>query len=422
MIQPNIKEIESVDLLPYDKIVLSNGLPVYFINAGQQALIKIDVIFDAGNAFSMNPILPGAVNSLLNDGTEKYSSAHIAEMIDGKGAFYVPDLQKDFSQISLYLLNSFAKELLPLLTDMITHSVFPQEEVDMYKRNMKQRFLVEFEKVNVQSYQAFNNALFGNDSNYADNTKAEDFEKLQRDSIIEFYDERVKKSLNYIIVSGLIDDDVKREVISNFSTIEIDRKKGSNNLIVYGDIAEKNDWIKIPGVDNNQVSLRIGTPTVVAGHKDYWGISLLTTIVGGYFGSRLNKVLREEKGLTYGVHGHLTNLKHAGFISIHTELNASNWEEAYSAIIDVFNDVKSNSINDSELEMVRRYIKGSLLQSLDGAFSYSSYLRNSLVYSLDENRVNHFINYLDKVEPKDLVRLAEQYLNEKDFYKIVAGV
>jgi len=347
MIQPHIKEIESVSLLNYDKHVLSNGLPVYYINAGKQALVKVDVIFDAGNTLSSDPVLPAAVNALLNDGTINFTSEQIALMIDGKGAFYMPDVQKDFSQISLYLLNRFAKELLPLLIEMITESVFPQEEIDMYKRNMKQRFLVEHEKVNVQSYQAFNNALFGIDSNYAENTKAEDYDGLEKSSILEFYQKRVKKSPRYVIVSGMIDDELKGEIIKNFENIDISAKQESEKIIVFGNSASTKDWIKIPGIDNNQVSLRIGTPTITSGHKDYWGLSFLTTIVGGYFGSRLNKVIREEKGLTYGVHGHLTNLKHAGFFSIHAELNAANWEEAYEAIIDVFNDLKKNKIDNN---------------------------------------------------------------------------
>lgn len=422
MIQPLIKEIESLDLLSYDKIVLANGLPVYFINAGKQALIKIDVLFEAGNVFSENPVLPGAVNALLNDGTVNFNSQQIAELIDGKGAFYMPDVQNDFSQVSLYLLNKFTKDLLPLLVEMINNSVFPQEEIEMYKRNMKQRFLVEYEKVNVQSYQHFNNALFGSNSIYADNTKAADYDHLQRDSIQAFYNDRVKKSPSHVIVSGMIDEKVRKEVIANFESFELKNNIASDRVLVYGDVAPKEDWIKIPGADNNQVSLRIGSPTITFGHEDYWGLSLLSTILGGYFGSRLNKVLREEKGLTYGVHGHITHLKHADYLSIHAELNAANWEEAYDSILDVFNDLKSNLIDASELEMVRRYIKGNLLQSLDGAFLFSTYLRNSLIYSMEDDRVNQYINYLDKVHPDDLIKLSEQYLNENNFYKIVAGV
>lgn len=422
MIHPEIKEIEKVDLLNHEKIILKNGLPLYLVQAGKQALVKVDVVFDAGNVRSKDPVLPGAVNALLNDGSRRFSSSDIADMIDGKGAFYVPDIQKDFSQTSMYLLSKFSGDLMALYVEMLNESTFPEEEVEMFKRNMKQRFLVEHEKVNVQSYQAFNNALFGEDSSYADLTKAENYDTLNRNEIIDFYTQKVQYKPKCIIVSGMADDASLAEICNRFEQYELEKVADNEKIIAYGDVASTKEWIKIPGNNNQQVSMRLGRPTVSNDHPDYWGLSLLSTILGGYFGSRLNKVIREEKGLTYGIHSSINKLKEASFLSIHAELNAANWEEAYSSVLDVFNDLKENPIPAQELNMVRKYIKGSLLQSIDGAFSYSTYLRNAIVYDMDINRVNEYIHFLDNVDSIELMNLAEQYLQENSFYKIVAGV
>jgi predicted Zn-dependent peptidase len=422
MIQPEIKEISKVDLLKLEKRVLSNGLDMYIINAGKQDLIKVDLLFDAGNAYSKHPVLPGAVSALMNDGTSTYSSDQIADIIDGKGAFYVGDIQKDFSQCSLYLLSRFASDLLPLYYDMITDSIFPEGEVELFKRNMKQRFMVEHGKVNVQSNQAMINAVFGEDSRYADLAKAESYDTLSRTDMLSFYEERVKHSPQYIIVSGKVDDKLATTIARQFEKIDIQKRDQIHEMPVYGNVASREEWIRIPGKNNQQVSMRIAMPTLMPDHEDYYGLSLLTTILGGYFGSRLNKVLREEKGLTYGVHAHLTKLRRASVLMIHSELNADNWEEAYRAIIEVINDLKQKVISNEELEMVRRYIKGSLLHSIDGAFAYSNYHRNTLMYHLETDRINRYIHYLDKVSSVELKNLAEQYLIENNFYKIVAGV
>jgi len=422
MKQPEIKEIAKVDLLKFEKRILANGLPMYIINAGKQELIKVDVLFDAGNAFSKDPVLASAVNALLNDGTTKHSSADIAKIIDGKGAFYTQDIQQDYSQTSMYLLSKFTKELMPLFLETLTDSVFPEHEVDMFKRNMKQRFLVEHEKVDVQSKQAFINALFGRDSIYADRSTAESYDALSRSEMLSFYSKRIKSSPKHIIVSGKVDNAIAESIARQFENIKLDYLIDPTEQIIYGDRLSAEEWTKIPGKNNQQVSMRIGMPSILPDHKDFLGLSLLTTILGGYFGSRLNKVIREEKGLTYGVHGHLRRLKHTSFLTIYAELNASNWEEAYDAIIDVFNDLKNNLVSDTELEMVRRYIKGSLLQSIDGAFQFSTYHRNTIVYNLKEDRINRYIQYLDQVKAPELKRLAQQYLVEKNFIKIIAGV
>jgi predicted Zn-dependent peptidase len=422
MIHPEIKEIEHIDLLKHEKIILNNGLPLYVIKGGKQPLLKVDVLFDAGKAQSKNPILPAAVNAMLNDGCRRYSSKEIAQIIDGKGAFYVPNIQKDFAQTSIYLLSKFAQDLLPLYMEMINESIFPEEEVLLYKNNMKQRFLVEQGKVNVQSNKAFVNALFGKNSIYADNTSPQDYDDLLRDEIVAFYEKRVENRPTGVIVSGLVDDKSLKELVDQFG--DFDRADGveRQKQIVYGAAEDKENWIIIPGNNNQQVSMRIGIASVAPDHPDYWGLSLLSTVLGGYFGSRLNKVIREEKGLTYGIHSQITTLKKASFLSIHAELNAANWKEAYEAVLVIFEELKSTPISQRELDMVRRYIKGNLLQSVDGAFAFSSYLKNSIVFGLDQNRINQYISFLDSLRADQLMQLATQYLNEKSFYKIVAGV
>lgn len=418
---PIIKEIEEVALLDHQMVELRNGLKIYFVNAGTQDIVKVDVLFDGGNAYSKSPVIPGSVNALMNDGSSKHTSSQIADTIDGLGAFYVPDVQNDYSQTSLYFLSKFSSQLLPLYSEMLNDSIFPEEEIEMYKRNMKQRFVVEHKKVNVQSSQAFSNTLFGRDSIYSDTTTPESFDSLERNAILDFYNNNIKNKPKCVIVSGKFGEKIMQEIIEQFEKFDLGSINNGESLKFQ--TPEINpDWVKISGEQNNQVSLRIGRMAVSQGHSDYWGFSLLNTILGGYFGSRLNKVLREEKGLTYGVHSHLAKLRYANYFGIHAELNADSWEEAYSSIVDVFSELKKDVIPDEELDMVRRYIKGNLMQSLDGAFAFSSYLRNSLVYDLDQNRINKYIHYLDNVKGEDLRALANKYLKEDQFCKIVAGV
>lgn len=418
---PTIKEIDKVVFLPIEEIELPNGIKLYMIDAGNQPVIKIDAIFDAGTAHYTNRVLPAAVNALLDDGTSGHSAGQLADLIDGKGAFFMAGCQMDYAKTTLFTLSRFAKDVIPTFIEMINDSVFPDEEVALYKARMKQQFLIQNERVNVQSNQALLNAMFGKDGAYGDPTSVSDYDKLTRNQIIEFYHGKIQQAPTMIIASGKMDNDLKALIISSFGELNIHSPKGSNPQI-FGTASKSEEWIKIPMKNTNQVSMRLGKKSFPQKHPDYWGLSLLSTILGGYFGSRLNKVLREEKGLTYGVHSYFTHLKDCSFLSIHSELNRDNWEEAYAETLVVFNDLKTTLIEKEELEMVVRYIKGSLLQSFDGAFAQSNYLLNSLTLGLDKNRAHHYFDYLDHVEPEKIKAIAQNYLDENSFYKIVAGV
>ena len=218
-----------------------------------------------------------------------------------------------------------------------------------------------------------------------------------------------------------MDNELKDLIIQSFGSLKTHSTDGSD-LQVFGKASKPEEWIKIPGKNTNQVSMRLGKIALPREHPDYWVLSLLSTILGGYFGSRLNKVLREEKGLTYGVHSYISHVKESSFLSIHSELNRDNWEEAYAETVSVFNDLKTTLVSKEELEMVVRYIKGSLLQSFDGPFAQSNYLLTSLMLGLNKNRAHRYFDYLDRVKPDEIKTAAQNYLDENSFYKIVAGV
>ena len=419
--KPKINKINKVSFLPVEKIELPNGIMLYVIDAGSQPVCKIDMVFNAGTSHHKSRVLPSAVNSLLNDGSLTKTAGEIADIIDGKGAFYMAGSQADYAIATLFGLSRNTKDLLPVFMEIVNDAVFPEDEIELYKSRMKQQFLIQSERVNVQSNQALLNALYGKDGAYGDPTSINDFENLTRTNLLEFYKANVQEAQQMVVVSGKIGDELKKLIIGHVRDIKINNNQ-THGPEIFGKTAPPNDVIEIPGKNTNQVSMRFGKIALARNHPDFWNLSLLTTILGGYFGSRLNKVLREEKGLTYGVHAYITHLKNSSFLNIHSELNRDNRTEAYETTLSVFEDLKTKPVGKEELEMVVRYIKGSLLQSFDGPFAQSNYLLTSRMLGLDPKRAHRYFEYLNRVKPEEIMATAQNYLNENSFYKIVAGV
>jgi len=421
---PKISDVNKVDFLPVEEIDLPNGIKMYVIDAGAQPVCKIDIVFDAGTSLNKSRLLPSSAIALIDDGTSKYSASQLADKIDGKGAFFMSACQPDYAITTLFTLTRFASDLLPLYVEMINDSVFPDEEVELYKARMKQQFLIQNQRVDVLSNQALLNALYGVDGAYSDPTSITDFDNLTRKEIMSFYNTNVKNSPKMIIVSGKIGQELKNLIIKTFGELKLalTTSRTKNSLEVTPPELLNNGIIEIEGNGNSQISMRFGKIALEQKHSDYWSMSLLTTILGGYFGSRLNKVLREEKGLTYGVHSYISHLKESAFLNIHSELNSENREEAYKATISVFDDLKSNKIGKEEMSMVISYVKGSLLKSFDGPFAQANYLLTSKLLGLDINRAHTYYDFLDNVSPDEIKSAAQNYLDENSFYKIIAGV
>src|SRR5690606_2469543 len=94
-----------------------------------------------------------------------YSSAQIAEKVDFYGAYLYPEYSYDQTTLNLITLTKYLKDLLPLVLEILNDSIFPQQEIDTYRRNSKQSLKISLKKNDYLARANFNNALFG-ESNY----------------------------------------------------------------------------------------------------------------------------------------------------------------------------------------------------------------------------------------------------------------
>ena len=132
-----------------------------------------------------------------------------------------------------------------------------------------------------------------------------------------------------------------------------------------------------------QSAIRIGKVLVNKTHPDYLKLKVVNTILGGYFGSRLMTTIREEKGYTYGIGSGITSMQHAGSFFISSEVGA---DVTNDAITDIYNEIKilqERKVPDKELDLVRNYMLGSLLRSMDGPFALAESLKSLVEYGLD---------------------------------------
>ena len=58
-------------LPPINRQQLSNGLPLYWLNAGVQDVVEIDWVFPAGIWYEQKPAVANAVAGLLKNGTSR---------------------------------------------------------------------------------------------------------------------------------------------------------------------------------------------------------------------------------------------------------------------------------------------------------------------------------------------------------------
>lgn len=416
---PEFRAIDNINLVRPAHQKLDNGCNVFCFNSGDQELVRIEWIFGNQRFNPEKPLLNVAVNTMLTEGTSTLTAAQIADKVDFYGAFLQVDYGYDNSVVTLYSLNKHLQHTLPVLKDILTDSIFPEKELETYIRNQQQKLQVSMQKNDYVARRNFNKALFG-DTAYGLGADAETFKTLHREDMLAHFKQMYQPSNCTIIISGKIEPAILELITNTFD-------KDWTNTAIKSDTsqpeiksaAEHFYFTEKP--DALQSAIRMGLPTINRAHPDFPALQVLNTVLGGYFGSRLMANIREDKGYTYGIGSGMSSLKQSGAMFIATEVGADVCRSAVTEIEKEINLLKTELIPEEELSLVRNYMLGSLLGSLENVFSHADKFKNLYFADLDYDYYDRYVNAVKTVSAEHLKELANKYLDFDQFYKVIVG-
>lgn len=417
--QPKVNPIEQIDIIEAEKYILSNGIPVYYINAGSQDVIKIDFVFEAGTWLQPLNLVSSISNSMLEEGSVDYTAAEIAERFDFYGAYLQLMVDQSSGYVNIVSLGKHLPAILDITENIIKHPVFPQYELEVMIEKNKQKFLLENEKVRTLCQKKFTQVLFGTEHPYAIKNKLKDFDLINREILLQFYQSYYHSGNCRIILAGKVDESVLKMLEERF---------GGNDW--KGEAHKKIDFTINPNPhkyhfvqkDNAlQSAIRVGKFWVDKSHTDYHALSILVTILGGYFGSRLMANIREEKGYTYGIGSFVLPLKHACYLIISTEVGNEYVDPTLKEITNELQKLQNELVSVDELETVKSYLLGEFLRDFDGPFALSGSFKAINDFELDYTFYHHYLKVLRGITPEEIKQLAQKYLDPDDFYTVVAG-
>ena len=417
-VAPVYGEVENIELIRAKPLVLANGLKLFSIDGGEQDLVRIEFIFSNTNYDSAKPLQTFATNTMLNDGTSELSSTQIADKIDYYGAFLQTEYANDHSTVILFTLNKHLANTLPIVKAIISDSIFPQVELDTLIRNQKQKLSVSLEKNDFLSRKTFSHVLFG-DTLYGYDIAAADYDKLSRDQLNTYFKLAYQPKNCTVIISGKVNEDTITLIDKYFGTDwdnSIDIKQNEFKFTM-GSGQEH----FLERADALQSAIRIGQVSINRKHADFPGLQVLNTILGGYFGSRLMANIREDKGFTYGIGSALVSLKNTGYFFIASEVGAEVCSATLTEIEKEITLLKEQPVTEGELALVRNYMLGSMLGSLENALSHADKFKNVYFSGLDYDYYKNYINTVRNIGPEELQALANQYLNFNSFEKVIVG-
>ena len=417
---PIIKDAIEFDLhlKPYQKMVLNNGVEVYAIHAGAQEVLQMEIVFYAGNSYETNNGVAIATNFMLKNGTSAKSAFQINEHFEYYGAYCNRSCYNETATVSLHTLSKHLHMLLPVMREMITDSVFPESELDIFKQNSQQKLTVSLQKCDFVANRLIDAYLFGEKHPYGKYLKAEDYQALTTEQMKAHFQQYYVNGRAVIFVAGNLPADLFEQLNQQFGDLAITKNGQSLPVQLLLPASQKKQHIS-NDPNGVQAAIRIARPFPNRHHPDFMNVMVLNTVFGGFFGSRLMSNIREDKGYTYGIHSYVQNHIQESAWMISTEAGKEVSEATVTEVYKEMDLLRNILIDEEELLLVRNYMIGSILGDLDGPFQIIGRWKNIILNNLDEQYFYDSIKAIKTISAEDIKALAEKYLKPEDFYELV---
>ena len=417
---PVLKPIDDFTFRHVETGSLDNGVPVYVLNGGVQEVVKLELIF-RNPAFNIQrPLLFMATNRLMGEGTSMHNAQQLAEMVDYYGAYYETEQTADYCSVVLHTLTKHFGSTLPVIHEIIMDAAFPEKELSVYSQNNKQRLTVENEKVGSVARRKFSEIIFGPEHSYGYFVKPDDYDGLTRDVLLSFQRSHYSGSHCSILISGNVTDEIFRILNTVFGRQEWMKSNGEETHgSGFHSSSKKINYIEKENAI--QSAIRIGKPLFNKTNPDYASVQVLNTLLGGYFGSRLMKNIREDKGFTYGIGSAVVSMLQGGYFFIASEVGSDVCAPALEEIYKEIELLRTEPVPEVELQMVKNYMLGAFLKSIDGAFHLADRWKGIMFYNLGYDYYEKYIERVKTVTSDDIMRLAGEHFQRDSFYELVVG-
>jgi predicted Zn-dependent peptidase len=418
-IQPPVFPIGKIIIPDAKSYKLSNGVQVYTIEAGTEEVMRLEFIFRAGQVKESLPLLASTCNTMLSEGSVNYSSEELNRLLDYYGVFLNQSAEKDSAGIVLFFPNKHIQKVLELSNEILYHPVFPEPELTSLMKKRLHWYLVNREKVQNIAIDQFFESLFGKNHPYGRQITETDFENITSTLLSNFHTKYYTPENMAVIISGKIHNMTAELLNSYFGNISPGFIKTEKSAGIIKSENLKRVHISRPGMV--QTAIRIGSATINKRYPDYPGLKVLDSVLGGYFGSRLMKNIREEKGYTYGISSSLSSLDLSGYKVISTEVGSKNCRKTIDEIYSEIRLLQNVRIKEDEMAVVRNYMSGEMVRMFDGPFALAESFRSAWEFGLDNSYYYRLAEKIRTIDANEIIELARTYYDIEELYEITVG-
>ena len=397
------------------------GTPYFHHKTKDIGAVKIEILFPFGRHQQNQAFQALAATELLLSGADGKSEREIFSKIEHLGASVSNECHSLYSSVQIRCSKSVSLEVFKWVTHHLLKSDYPEIELDRYIAIKVASLQRKMQTASYWSDKVARQHYYEGLSWENANTTTEDFEALNRNTLVGFHEKHYKSPSAALFISGDIDEESVQSILNTWESY-------STRPFLWSVPVENLDYSKQYTTtiehhikNSSQLSLKWLKHIGEIDERKQHQLTLLNMVFGGYFGSRMMQELREKQGLTYGISSFFRPLWKGRSWEVSGEMNSENKDKALNGVKQIIQTLQSEKIPESELNRAKTYYLGVFRSGFDGPFANANKSITSLVREYSSEFYQNTLEQILDIQPDELMTLAQKEMDTNSFIKVVAG-
>lgn len=419
-IKPSEKENYSFNIPIPEQIILDNNISLLYLYREELPIVKTYIVSSTGAKYDLHGKygIANLTAMLLDEGAGKFNAFELDDRFESMGTHL--EIGCDFNSVVFSILSTseYFDESLDLVSQIIKEPHLKIEDFEREKEKIKTRLIEYSDDPGYISDIHFQKYIFEN-SNYEKPIAGliETIETIQHNELVNFYNNNYASNRLKIVVVGNIDRNhlinKLNNIFNSWKTINFEERESNFNRT-------ENKIYLYKKADAPQTEIKLGLRTTKRIQPEFFAKTLINTILGGQFSSRLNSNLREKRGYTYGIHSSFQHLTDTGLFSINTSVKKEN---TFDALEQIYYELERfpKDLTMEEIAFAKTYLIRKLPISIE---TYSQIARNFInisQFNLELDYYNKYAHFINSVSHEEIIATYEKLIKLDEIITVLVG-
>lgn len=407
----------------FQEKTLANGLRLVVIEQHEQPLVSLRLLLNAGKAYEPDGKggLANATASLLTKGTATRSAQQIAQTIDFVGGHLDATAGTEAGYVDLGVTSDQLDLGFDLLSDVVLHPTFPQEEIERWRRQAVNSLQIDQQDASYVASAASTRLIFG-DYPYGrpSGGTPESLAGLTRDDLVAFHKAHFIPNQTILAVVG----DVKpADAFARAERAFGSWPKAAPSELPRFDVKPpaKTRIVVIDKPDAVQTEIRLSQVGISYSDPSLFAAEVYNSIVGASASSRLYDEIRRKRGLSYGANSFFLEESQPGFFEVSTFTKTESTPDALALAFEVLRGLQEKPVPEAELSFAKTYITGAFPLEVETANGIATKVLEAMHFGFGREFLESYNDRISKVSAADVKRFAETHIHPEQMTVVLVG-